>query len=133
MFKNGDVKLDPETQVPEDDKIIGTPMICWNGVWSPICGHYFWDNQHGATKFCQLMGYDTGYWEGKKSGSYNVDSFRIGKCEENDDWMSCSGGCNDYEVGGKCYWLSSCTAGQNIKFSIACTGADISTLASGPG
>ena len=40
---DGDVKLEAD----------GTPLIFWDKVWSPICGHYFWDNQYGAKKFCQ--------------------------------------------------------------------------------
>ena len=32
---NGDVKI------AEDD----VPMIYWKGLWVPICGNYFWNNQ----------------------------------------------------------------------------------------
>ena len=42
---NGDVWL-------EDD---GTPLFFWNDKLSPICGKWFWNNQIGATLFCQKL------------------------------------------------------------------------------
>ena len=110
-----------------------TPMIYWNGTWSPICGHYFWDTErgkpnYGATKFCNKMGYQVGDVFGRGSGeSYSSDAFRIGKCNENDDWNSCRGGCNDYEVGGKCSenYEAKCTRGQPVKITIECSGGTI--------
>ena len=91
---NGDVKW-------EDDK---TPYIFWSGAWFPICGHRFWDNQIGAQKFCNILGYQNGeQWGEETARSYEVDAFRVGKCEEADDWFQkCTGGCNDYKVGGRC-------------------------------
>ena len=44
---DGDVKLDSSI-----------PMIHWNGRWSPICGHYFWDNDNGVYEFCRMLGFD---------------------------------------------------------------------------
>ena len=121
MCSNGDVKLASD----------GTPWIYWDDLWSPICGTYFWDNNHGAEKFCQKLGYTSGTishggsgWLGRASGSYGIDSFRIGRCNDNDAWPSCSGGCNDYKVGGTCsYWNTAhCTAEQVVKIIISCTG-----------
>ena len=80
---NGDVKL--------KDKTI--PMIFWNGTWSPICGHYFWDNHIGATLFCQKLGFEKGHVSGRNSGkSYATDAFMVGKCKKSDTWTKCSGG-----------------------------------------
>ena len=31
------------------------PEVFWNGKWSPICGPYFWDNDFGASLFCQRL------------------------------------------------------------------------------
>ena len=28
------------------------PEVFWNGVWTPICGHWFWNNDYGADLFC---------------------------------------------------------------------------------
>merc|ERR1719245_849703 len=49
------------------------------------------------------MGYEGGQQTGKEDGNhYSSDGFRIGKCEAEDNWTACSGGCNDYELGGQC-------------------------------
>ena len=31
------------------------PEVFWNGKWSPICGPYFWNNDFGASLFCQRL------------------------------------------------------------------------------
>lgn len=92
---NGDVKL------KEDN----TPMILWDNVWSPICGHFFWDTTYGSTMFCQQMGYDkcatqTAVGEGTTTA---VDAFWVGMCLETDNWKTkCTGTCSDYTLGGVC-------------------------------
>ena len=112
---NGEVKL-------EED---GTPLILWDDVWSPICGHFFWDNQVGASMFCSKLGYEHG--EQSVSGKpYSVDAFRIGRCQEGDEWNShCTGGgCNDYELGGTCgnsMFGSSCATDDDVAMTIACS------------
>ena len=111
----GDVKL-------EDD---GTPFVFWDNEWIPICGHYFWDNIHGANLFCRKMGYASGSLSGRGSGEkYGVNSFRIGKCNSGDEWESCSGGCNDYQSGGACEnnGRAHCDKDQGVKVSIECFG-----------
>ena len=81
----------------------GTPFIYWNSQWFPICGHYFWDNYIGSSIYCKKLGYSDGIVLGSENDEkYVVDSFRVGKCYENDAFTSCSGGCNDYEAGGYC-------------------------------
>ena len=115
--ENGDVKL-------EED---GTPIVFWGNSWIPICGHYFWDNQNGAKLFCQKMGYLSGKISDAGSGeTYSQDSFKIGKCNDGDKWESCSGGCNEYESGGKCdeSWSSYCTKDEEVKITIACSGEE---------
>ena len=81
----------------------GTPLVLWNSQWSPICGHFFGDNNVGAKLFCNRMGYDDGLaipFEPRQK--YSVDSFRIGRCNKGDVWLNCNGACNDYQVGGHC-------------------------------
>lgn len=116
ICKNGDVKLEQD----------GTPSIFWDNLWSPICGHYFWDNQDGATKFCQKMGYASGEHT-RLDKAYSVDAFRLGKCNENDEWdTKCSGGCNDYEIGGSCsnsmFSAADCTVAGKVAMTITCSG-----------
>ena len=125
-------------------------MIFWGNIWSPICGHYFWDNHNGAKKFCEQLGcysgamvwplhghdhhhgdYDYGHHghhgdipEGYvKHRKYSVDAFRTGKCRHNDTWKGCMGGCNDYKIGGSCYEnaVAKCKAGQDVRIIITCT------------
>ena len=69
-------------------------------MWSPLCGHYFWDNQYGAEKFCQKLGYPSGMHSGKPmQKSYPVDSFSLGTCLPEDKWPCCTGGENYFNVG----------------------------------
>ena len=105
-------------------------MIFWNKTWSPICGHYFWDNPFGATKFCEQLGCYSGgevlpnnYGKHSTPANYTVDAFRFGACRENDNWGKCTGGCNDDQNGGSCYKDSSanCKAGQPVAINITCS------------
>ena len=104
-------------------------MIFWNKKWSPICGHYFWDNPYGATKFCEQLGCYSGGkvlpMTGKYSTpiNYTVDAFRFGTCGKDDKWEECTGGCNDNEIGGSCYKNASanCKAGQPVAINITCS------------
>ena len=110
---NGDVKLETD----------GTPLVLWDDVWSPICGHYFWDNQIGAEKFCQKMGYGVGQQTGSDN-HYSTDAFKIGKCDEADSWdAGCSGGCNDYGLGGSCSnnGRANCAKDDGIAMTITCS------------
>ena len=91
ICSNGDVSL-------KDD---GTPFIFWDGQWSPICGHYFWDNMYGANLFCKGLGYQYGELNVSQK-LYDVDSFRIGGCGVKDTWPECKSGCNDYQLGESC-------------------------------
>ena len=112
-------------------------MIFWNQSWHPICGHYFWDNHIGASKFCEQLGCYSGgtafpIWQltdkemradNVSSLSYPVDSFRFGKCEDDDAWNKCQGGCNDNRLGGKCHTdeKASCQAGQPVRVKVTCS------------
>ena len=102
-------------------------MIYWNGTWAPICGHYFWDNDYGATLFCQKMGYYNGTVSGKGLfGNYSEDAFRVGKCSDRDlahrGLTRCTGGCNDNKLGGQCYENDDamCGKGQPVKTAVEC-------------
>ena len=110
--KNGDVKLNKD----------GTPFIFWDNLWSPLCGHYFWDNQYGAVKFCQKLGYALGIHSGKPiNRTYPVDSFSIGACLESDEWPSCTGGEN-YFTPGKAFTNGTCEKSNNEAIMITCIG-----------
>ena len=100
--------------------------IYQNGKWIPICGHWFWNNNKGATLFCQQLGYKIGIVK-QESIARQVplpdDGFRIGQCETNDIWGQCTGGCNDHTIGGT-NWLcikSNCTSGAMAGLKIECS------------
>ena len=99
-------------------------MIFWTNSWVPICGHFFSDNHIGANKFCQKLGYGSGNVSKVETGSYSVDALKVGQCGENDTWPECGGGCNDYDVGGRCNDNKNldCSAGQPVKIKITCEG-----------
>ena len=104
---NGDVRL-------KDD---GTPMIYWNHHWSPICGISFWDNDVGATLFCQKLGYGSGKALYKiTQNNYTEDSFRLGNCLVGDSLENCTGGSNDYRL--------SCTKESGARMVISCLGSE---------
>ena len=89
-----------------------------NEMWVPICGHYFWDNNHGAELFCQKLGYKSGQ-PGAKS-PLPSDGVKIGKCYYGDIWPNCSGGCNDHSIGGN--ELCDCRSGAMSGTKINCVG-----------
>ena len=78
----GDVKLEKD----------GTPMLFWKEKWSPICGHYFWDNQHGANTFCKKLGYLSGKQEraNRANKKYGEESIQIGRCNKDVDLTECT-------------------------------------------
>ena len=49
------------------------PLIFWNDIWSPICGHHFWNNHEGASKFCQKLGCNFGGKVSPLLGNYTND------------------------------------------------------------
>ena len=93
----------------------GVPYLFWEGDWSPICGHWFWDNQHGAEAFCQKLGFNGGTFN-KVDGAYDEDAIEVGKCNCGETIESCTAGSNIYERTG---W---CKAGQRMKITISCNG-----------
>ena len=120
---NGDVKFD----------LGSTPMIFWNSTWSPICGHHFWNDDNGATKFCEKLGCYFGgtvtpflgnYTDHDGNVSYDDDALLVGRCHKDDAWGECSGGCNGEEIGGRCHhggdFSEACRAGQPVRINITC-------------
>lgn len=79
--ENGDVKL---LSFPE-----GTPMMYFENAWVPICGHYFWENDHGCDLVCQKLGYDSGTTT-KLQTPYDEDALEVGRCNSNDRISACT-------------------------------------------
>ena len=96
----------------------GTPFLFWNDKWSPICGHWFWNNQNGALAFCKKLGYPSGILSRTKK-TYDEDAIRIGKCRNGEELTACSEGCNEYKTGKGC---ANCAIGEKVGVSITCAG-----------
>ena len=112
-----------------------------NKNWSPICGHFFWDNNYGATLFCKQLGFNNGRYSkylladspcpkhfqtlvfnlgivSKVPGKpLAKDAIRVGRCNSNDEWLGCKGGCNDLGIGNGC---AQCSAGSKASVEIKC-------------
>ena len=43
------------------------PLIFWEGEWTNICGHRFWDDDIGAKLFCNKIGYEQGVVDAKET------------------------------------------------------------------
>ena len=108
------------------------PEIWYNGKWSPICGHFFGDNDndspdYGASLFCQMLNstYTSGTVLNRDINYIPLasDGMRIGRCTSNDKSLfSCTGGCNDLELGGQCIKEGGkCYAGEIAGVEIKCS------------
>ena len=100
------------------------PEVFLNGIWSPICGHWFWDTDFGANLFCQELTSDpvsTGQVIRRTDKPLEKDAIRIGKCLSNDQWLSCSGGCNDLGTGQGCNDHDNCGANSPASIEIKCS------------
>ena len=98
----------------------GTPKVFWDNKWSPICGHWFWDNNNGAKSVCQRLGYSGGEVE-KANDAYAEDAIGLGRCDYNEDFLSCSIGCGDKGIGNK-NGCPGCSAGNRVAIRIHCSG-----------
>ena len=117
---NDEVRLEGENQIAE---------VFFNEQWVPICGHWFWDNDIGASLFCQKLGCDGGVI--KRDSNNNLikfdlqsDGLTVGKCDHGDQLMQCTDtypdDCDALVVGGNCDMGGSCAATQNAAISIEC-------------
>ena len=96
------------------------PEVFLNGIWSPICGHWFWDNYYGAGLFCQKLTsnvHSTGKVIRRTDKPLESDGIKIGTCLIDDQWGTCSGGNNDHETGQD----PGCAAGQPASIEILCS------------
>ena len=95
------------------------PEVWLNGKWSPICGHGFWDNNYGAIMFCRKLNplFISGIVR-KGRERLESDAIRVGRCDINDKWLQCTGGCNDLGIGNGC---AKCRAGEDALIEIKCS------------
>ena len=92
------------------------PEVFINSMWYPICGHWFWDNNIGATLFCRKLNPEcrSGFVS-RKNVRLNKKAVRVGKCNGNDQWLKCKGGCNGNGMGNaRCQWRRGWFSGWNV-------------------
>ena len=91
----------------------------FHGKLSPICGHYFWDNNNGAALFCQKLDpkFNSGTVIRHTDKQLDSDAVKVGKCQSNDQWFHCTGGCNELETGNGC---AKCATGEMASIEIKC-------------
>jgi len=94
----------------------GTPYLFWDDKWFPICGHYFWNDNHGVDAFCRELGFTTGSRK-ISNANYGEDAIKVGACRAGEDIRSCTREQNFYRVD------SDCKPGTgNNAFTITCAG-----------
>ena len=73
------------------------PWVKWAGKWSPICGHWFWNNNYGATLFCKKLDskYTSGTIKRRTDRPLKDNGLKIGSCGSTDkDLDKCTAGGN---------------------------------------
>ena len=96
------------------------PEIKLNGKWLPICGHYFWDNNYGATLFCKKLSsrFTFGTVKRRYDRPLGNNGLFIGRCRKTDKkLLSCTGHKNIYSTSH-----SLCAARQKASVEIKCSG-----------
>jgi hypothetical protein len=88
-------------------KVSGTPEVFNSGRFKPICGHWFWNDNTGASHFCKKLGYVNGTTL-KVMQTYESDAVEIRR------WGT-------FETGAP--WF--CSAGNEVSINIACIGPEI--------
>ena len=93
--------------------------VTFNRQWVPICGHWFWNNDIGASLFCQKLGFESGNIKNRLT--LPSDGLTIGQCNKGDKWLECSyKDCHKLQIGGTCNNGGSCSKGQKAAVSIDC-------------
>jgi len=121
--ENGDVKVTNENEGAVNSVSKGSKYIPWvysSGKWYPICGHYFWDDNNGATKVCQQLGFSSGKKDKKKSPAYSKDAMPVGECKSGESLTACTDGGNAW---GNFGWRNNdCRKGKKVRCLVKCYG-----------
>lgn len=119
--KDGDVAVSKNSPLAAGVEM--WPEVFFDGKFHPICGHYFWDNNHGAKMFCKKLGFSYGGRMHRRN-KFEVDSMPVGKCGRRaaarGDLAKCHAGGNAWGNFG--YRRSWCGKGKRIGVSVICAG-----------
>ena len=88
---DGDVRASETSNLGENVPIY--PEVHWKGRWYPICGHYFWDSDDGATTICRTLGFQKGTRVETRT-VFLVDAMPVGRCKPGERMYECTGGGN---------------------------------------
>ena len=108
--KDGKKPVEGEAFVPE---------VLYQGKYYPICGHYFWDTDDGATSVCKALGFSSGKVK-KTQAKYTVDAMPVGVCKSGEPLDKCTGSGNAW--GNLDYRSGSCKKGNSIGVQVICEG-----------
>merc|ERR1719291_446774 len=132
---DGDVMVGDESgnqlsAIAANEKFV--PYVCYNGEFYRICGHFFWDNDDGATTVCKALGFNSGKRpdSGDRSLGLSEDAMPVGTCKAGESLDKCTGspGFNAWgDFGNHNGW---CKAGQNAGFRMYCDSGSGSTSSS---
>jgi hypothetical protein len=96
------------------------PEIFYAGTFYPICGHYFWDNNYGASTFCRHLGFKQGERRISRA-TFPKDSIGLGRCHKTDRFPLCTAGGNSWSnLKIRDCW---CCKGRRIGVQVRCSGA----------
>ena len=93
------------------------PEVLYQDKYYPICGHYFWDNDNGATTVCKTLGFNSGTRQYTRI-AYDVDSMPVGKCNSGQELTKCTSGGNAW--GNLNYNNGWCKKGNPIGVTVTC-------------
>ena len=106
------------------------PEVLFKGQYYPICGHYFWDNNNGATTFCNLLGFQIGKIT-RIHVVYDVDAMPVGKCKSGEALTKCTDGGNAWGEIDFDYNPGSCKKGSKSGVTLTCDSPGASRLGIG--
>ena len=114
---------DGDTQAANGDAVAAgvafVPEVMYNGQWSPICGHYFWNNDNGATTVCKALGFFGGT-NTKTRTTYSTDAMPVGMCSAGQALTSCTMTASDNAWGNFEYNDGWCKAGTAVGVTVTC-------------
>ena len=70
-----------------------------------------------AKRYFQTLVFNIGIVSKVPGKPLAKDAIRVGRCNSNDEWLGCKGGCNDLGIGNGC---AQCSAGSKASVEIKC-------------
>mmetsp|Transcript_149269 Transcript_149269/g.271299 ORF Transcript_149269/g.271299 Transcript_149269/m.271299 type:complete len:1166 (-) Transcript_149269:104-3601(-) len=107
--KAADTDLQPLSSISQGEQFV--PMVSYQGTFYPICGHWFWNDDNGASAFCRKLGFTNGIRYTVRD-QYSTDALMVG---------TCSPGTTNFTNCNKDFgFISSCNAGSSIGVRVSC-------------